>query len=440
VAGVLVAARHIRFDLHALAVSALLFDDVPSQTRPSTLDGGTFRGSALDWGPNMKGTIATAVCATLMLGSVPAYADFKYTETTQMTGGSLMSMMKAVSMFSKQASKSTQPTTTTHAVKGNRLRTENADGKIQIIDLEGRRFIEIDPQKKTYSEMTFDEMKAAMDRAMERVQQQPQPQSKPQDSKPQDAKATVNAKVNVTPGTATWKILGQTANEMKVQIDMEVTAQPTNDGQASAPANAQASGQPAGPVSGTISTTVDTWVAPDVPGYKELGEFYMRMGKETNWVPPASTHVDPRVSESLGELQKNQSTLRGLPLLEYVTTSMVLPPGSTTDAQNLNGSTSSASGPTSNNPPTSASDAMMKGLGGMFGGRKKKNDAATDANSQSSPNSQNPPPPPSTPGSLMEMTMQVTSFSDTELDASIFEVPAGYARVASPFAQSQTTK
>jgi hypothetical protein len=385
----------------------------------------------------MKGTIATAVCAMLMLGSVPAHADFKYTETTQMTGGSLMSMMKAASMFSKQASKSTQPTTTTHAVKGNHLRTENADGRIQIIDLDGRRFIEIDPQKKTYSEMTFDEMKAAMDRAMERAQQQPQQQSKPQAPQQQDAKATVSAKVNVIPGTATWKILGQTANEMKVQIDMEVTAQPTNDAQASAAANAQASGQPAGPVSGTISTTVDTWVAPDVPGYKELGEFYARMGKETNWVPPASVHVDPRVSESLGELQKNQGRLKGLPLLEYVTTSMVLPPGTATDAQNPNGSNSSASGASSNNPPTSASDAMMKGLGGMFGGRKKKNDAATDPNSS---NSQNPPPPPSTPGSLMEMTTQVTTFSDAALDASMFEVPAGYTKVPSPFAQSQATK
>lgn len=79
----------------------------------------------------------------------------------------------------------------------------------------------------------------------------------------------------------------------------------------------------------------------------------------------------------------------------------------------------------------------MKGLGGMFGGRKKKNDAATDPNSS---NSQNPPPPPSTPGSLMEMTTQVTTFSDAALDASMFEVPAGYTKVPSPFAQSQATK
>jgi hypothetical protein len=43
-------------------------------------------------------------------------------------------------------------------------------------------------------------------------------------------------------------------------------------------------------------------------------------------------------------------------------------------------------------------------------------------------NSQNPPPP-STPGSLMEMTIEVTSFSNTQLDASLFEIPAGFTRV-----------
>jgi len=370
----------------------------------------------------------------LIFGSVPARADFKYTETSQITGGSLMNMMKAVSMFSKQASQATKPTTSSHAVKGNRLRTDNADGRISIIDLDSRRFIEIDPQKKTYSEMTFDEMKAAMDRALAQAQNQPQqPPAKP-DPKQDDVKASMNAKVNVTPGTTSRQILGLTANELKVQIDLEVTAQPTDSSPAAAPSSGQTAAQPTGPVGATISTTVDSWVAPEVPGYKELGEFYMRMAKVTDWVPPASIHVDPRVSESLSELQKNQSALKGLPVLQYVTTSMVLPPGSVppADAQNSNTSTSSGS-TSSNNPPTSASDAMMKGLGGMFGRKKKNDDAANQQNSQN-------PPPPSTPGSLMEMTIQVTSYSDSALDPSMFEIPAGFTQVPSPFAQSQSAK
>jgi hypothetical protein len=64
---------------------------------------------------------------------------------------------------------------------------------------------------------------------------------------------------------------------------------------------------------------------------------------------------------------------------------------------------------------------MTKGLGGLFG-KKKKQDETAD------PNSQNPPPP-STPGSLIEMTIEVNSYSDAPLDASLFDVPAGYTRI-----------
>jgi hypothetical protein len=67
------------------------------------------------------------------------------------------------------------------------------------------------------------------------------------------------------------------------------------------------------------------------------------------------------------------------------------------------------------------SGAMAKGLGGLFNKKKKQDDAA-DQNSQN-------PPPPSTPGSLMEMTIEVTAYSDSALDASLFDIPAGFTRI-----------
>jgi len=90
----------------------------------------------------------------------------------------------------------------------------------------------------------------------------------------------------------------------------------------------------------------------------------------------------------------------------------------------------SHSSTTSNDPPTSASQAMVKGLGGLFGKKKKKDDlSASDANAASA--SSHPPPPPSVPGALIEMRIEVTSFSDSSLDATLFAVPAGYTKVAS---------
>ena len=41
-------------------------------------------------------------------------------------------------------------------------------------------------------------------------------------------------------------------------------------------------------------------------------------------------------------------------------------------------------------------------------------------------------PPPSTPGSLVEMTVQVNSYSTDSLDSSLFEIPASFTMVQPP--------
>jgi hypothetical protein len=350
--------------------------------------------------------------------SVPARADFKYTETAKVTGGVVKGAMKFAGVFSKQASQAMQPIVTTHYVKGKRFRTDNPDGKIQIIDAEGRRIIEIDTQKRTYSEITFEQMRTAIQNGQQQAQKKIE-----EDPKAKDVKANVDVKFKVTPGTATREILGVTTNETKVQIDMDVQAQAQNSAQA---------GQPTGPVTGTIVTTMDMWVAPSVTGYQELGQFYAQMGKEVNWVPPSNIHVDPRASQSLDELQKNSANLKGFPLLQYMTMSMagmqdasgnaVQMPNASDSAPSSTSSKSSTSS-NSDSMPTSMGDAMAKGLGGLFSKKKKQADAADQQSS-----SQNPPPP-STPGSLIEMTIEVNSFSDASLDSSLFEIPAGYTRV-----------
>ncbi len=193
--------------------------------------------------------------------------------------------------------------------------------------------------------------------------------------------------------------------------------------------DSQASSQAGQPVSGTIATRIDSWVAPSVIGYKEIGQFYIRLAKEINWVPPSNIHIDPRVSQSMQEVQKNQATADGLPLLEYVSMSMLAQQGApSTTAQDSKNQTSSSS---TDAPPTSTSGAVIKGFGGLFG-KKRKKEEATSAES----NSQNPPPPPSDPNSLIEMTIEVISFSDAALDSSLFEIPSGYLRVQSDLDQT----
>ena len=359
----------------------------------------------------MKAAIACGLGLTLICGTAPVRADFKYTDTSKITGGSLKSMMKTVGMFSKQASAAMKPTVTTHYVRGSKLRTDRSDGTFEIIDLDGRKMVFIDPQKRTYSEVTFEEMKAAMEKA----QKQMQDEMAKQKAQQKDVKTNMKAKVYVTPTKETREIMGQQTNELKMQIDMEIEAQDTS-----------ASAQPAGPVSGTMSTSIDSWVAPTVPGYKEIGEFYVRMAKEINWVPPLNISLNPQVTQGMAEVQKNQSAYKGLPLLQYMSMTMVGQQGDPAATSSGSQTPSSTSSSGASSVPTSTSEAVVKGLGGLFSKKKKKEEAAE---ASANANSQNPPPP-STPGSLIEMTIEVNSFSDAALDEGLFVPPAGFTKVA----------
>ena len=359
----------------------------------------------------------------LPLVSVPALADFKYTDTSQITGGALMGMANFAAKFSKDSRAAMQPITTTHYIKGNRLRTDGSDGSIQIIDLDGQRIISIDNQKKTYSVATFEEIKAAMEKARRDADAKMQQENagKPA-ARAQDAQLQVTPKITVLPGSDTRVILGQPTNETKVKMDMEMQAQ--NNGQAPPPST------PGQPNSVTFTMTVDTYVAPNVAGYQEIGEFYKKMAKEVNWVPPSNIHVDPRMTQGMSELQKNSAALKGLPLLSYISMGIPPQPGTNPNASQTSSNTSSNDSSRSTDSgssiPTSGSDAVVKGLGSLFGNKKKKQQQDDNAKAGT------PAPPPNPnpdPNALMEMTTQVSSFSDSLLDASVFEIPAGYAQV-----------
>src|SRR4029077_11770060 len=249
----------------------------------------------------------------LMASTAPARADFKYTETSQVTGGALIGMVKFASVFArgdakKQEQQALQPTTTTHYLKGNRLRTDHSDGTVQIIDLDGRRVIAIDLNKKTYAVATFDEIKAALEQAQERMQQQMKenPQQKQQ---LQDAQIKLTPTIHVTPGTGSRVILNQPTNETKVEMDLAMQAAVTGP-------NAPPPGQPN---SATMNYTMnmDTFVAKGVSGYQEFAQFYRRMAQEVNWMklPAMNIQIDPRVAQGMSELQQNSDALKGFPLL-----------------------------------------------------------------------------------------------------------------------------
>ncbi len=348
-----------------------------------------------------------------------AFCDFKYTQKTQVTGGSIVAMTKSLGAFSKNARSMTEPQISTTMLKGNRMRQNHPDGKVEIIDLEGKRFIRIDPEKKTYSTMTFDEFKASLQRAQERMKEE---QAKAMAKHPDSANVKMVPKFSVEKTGQTRTVMNLPTNEVKMRMEMEM--------QSDDPKLKEHMG------AASFVMTTDSWLAPDVPGYGEMREFYLRMAKELDWLPGMMSgmmNMNPQMGPAMEEFRKNAVKMEGMPLLQYVTLTMagVGMAQAPTAGQPSQGQAPQAQAPTS--AADAAKQQIAKSLGGMMGGfgHKKKQDppAAPASDSASTPPASSTSPPASNSNAMMESTIEVQSFSHDGLDKGLFEVPAGYALV-----------
>ncbi len=306
-------------------------------------------------------------------------ADFTYQDTTQMTGGSLLAMLKMAGPFARQAR---EPVVSTHMVKGDRMVTMTKD-RTSIIDLNKETITEIDLAKKTYSVMTFAEMKQAVEDAMSRMQ------SKKGDSNV-DAKFDVSAKAT----GQTKTVQGLTAKELV--ITMAVAGTDKESGQ-----------------SGAMTTVLDTWVAP-IPGYDEVKAFQRKMGEKMGYLFGSGNAqmamMRPEMAKGFAEAGKEMAKLDGSPVQTVMKMSGAATgqPGDAPKQQQ--------------GAPTSTGAAIGRLAGGLGGFSRKKKDDQPAADQAPASNS----------SSLIEMTTELTSYSSGPVDASKFEIPAGFKQVESP--------
>jgi hypothetical protein len=355
-------------------------------------------------------TVLSILVVTAMAAGT-SRADFKYTQQSKVTGGTLAGVTKSLGVFSKSARQVTEPQLSTTMVHGNRLRTEHTAGTVEIIDLDGRRFIHIDTTKKTYWIQTFDQLKAQITQAQAHVTQE---QTKAAAKHDDAGTVTMVPKFDMQATGATHPVLDIPAKEMKMRVDLLFKS---TDPKTEADLE---------------KSNASTWMISDswygtVPGYDELRAFYIKMAKELDWLPGSMGMGNPQMGPAMDELKKNAIKMDGMPLLQYTSFGMTASGQSGSDGQNAQQPPPSQSSTGDNNTPTSPSGAIVKGLGGLFGKKKQQQSDNSAAPNPAAAN--NPPPPPPVPGSMMDMTIEVTSYSRDSLDASLFELPAGYSQV-----------
>lgn len=361
----------------------------------------------------------------------PAFADFQYTETTKITGGAIVQMMKMMSVFSKEARQLDQPVTSTVLVKGNRMAHISND-HIQIIDLDKETITNIDPTQKTYSVVTFQQMKQQLEEAQRQAQeraakQQPQQQQAP----PPNVDMSFDVKVRNT--GATKQVAGMNANEAILAMNMNAKDKQTGQ-------------------QGSLAMTNDMWMTPEIPGYAEVREFQrkfaMKMGAMfSGTLTPKMLGMQPGASQGMAEMVKEMSKLKGVPVLQ------VMRMGTTANGQPLPAASEAPLPPPSSGPQmpsagevaeksaTSAITSKLGGLGGFGGfGRKKKQQEQTREDGPDAQKTQAGQAAQNGPAVFMESSTEITSFSSAPVDPARLAVPAGYVEVPADMRRGSGTR
>ncbi len=335
------------------------------------------------------------------------FADFSYEQTSKMTGGAMMSMVKVMGALSKQMR---EPIRSTVMVKGDRMANLNQMSG-QVIDLSKETITQIDFQKKTYSVVTFAQM-------AEFLKQMEAKMSNEKGEQQMD----MSVKASVKETGQTKQINGMDAKQALLIMEMEGTDKKTGK-------------------RGTFMTmTADVWLA-KVAGYDEVQKFHARMAQKLNWMPGSSMFSMGRsdTSKGMAELYKEMSKLSGVPV--YQLTKMGMGPNVPNPEAPTPEQTAQAQQQQQQQRQQAAENAAVGSalgrLGGRFGGlgglRRKKQEP--EQQQQQAPAEQQGgqagQPQGAPGGTLMEMTSEVTSFSSAPVDASKFEVPAGFKQVES---------
>ena len=347
-----------------------------------------------------------ALCAPFAL------ADFRYDQSSRMTGGSMMAMMKMAAKFSKGAM---DPVNSTVAVKGNRM-VMNHGKTATIYDLDKETITEVNFEKKEFSVTTFAEMKAFMEKTVRKG-------GTTDTAVELDVKETGKEEV----------VAGMKAREFLMTMKVEATDPQTGK-------------------KGEMQMEMSNWMAPKLPGYQEIGEFYKRMGEKMDMRSMFGGAGQAGMGKGMAEAAKKMASMDGIPVLQIM---RMIPTDPEQMKQMEAAQESQASQPSQPAPAAgqaaeqaagqAAASAVAgrmgrlgglggAGIGGLGGLRKKKQDTpapVAEPVAAATPEAMGVKGSFTSEVSMMEMTIESKNHSNSGVDDGMFAVPGGFKTVKS---------
>jgi hypothetical protein len=363
-----------------------------------------------------------------------SFADASYQETSQITGGSMMDGLKSVSFLSKSMSNMFAPTTTLTMVHGNQKAVVSKDST-EITDLDRETITRIDTAHKTYTVVTFAQMRQAFANMPKQMEQAQQQVKEAQAQQPQPPKTDLQTTFDVSAKNTgvTKEINGLTAQEQLVTMQMHMTDPNAPPDQVN---------------SMTYVVTTDTWIAPDPPEVKEIQDFDLRFGQKLMAgvdmsafkaqmlqmhdmsQNPALLQMfggKPGSAEAMAQMGKEMAKLQGTRVME-VTRMGGSATGPAAAQDSAQAAPASGSGQAATNTPAPTAAGMLgSALGSSVLGGFHRKKAAQPAATTTTDGTQT-----TTSAVLMEMTTQKSNFSRETVAASYFQVPPGFKKVESP--------
>ena len=328
-----------------------------------------------------------ATCAVI-------HADFSYQESAQLTGGTLLTVLKLGGPFTRGA-RAAQVFTV--SIKGNRMVRSDKDS-VSIIDLDKETITDIDISKKQYSVTTFAQMRAAMEKALADLRKR---------DKNNKAETELKFKVTAKSTGKSKDIRGNSAKELLIGMEME--AKDTKSGQ-----------------TGSFNVANDAWMASNVRGYEEVKAFEMKLAQKlAGMFRPGMEQMmaaQPQMVQGMAEAAKEMAKADGVPVQSITrmgvgTAEAIQAEADRREQEKAEGKQKSAA---------SKAGAVAGALTG-FGGFGRRNNKAEEKKAEDGKQPE--------ASILLEMTTDLSEFSTAAVDDAKFQIPAGFKEVQSEIAK-----
>ena len=334
--------------------------------------------------------------AALLAPTGVAFADVKSEEKTQMKfEGGLGRMMN---MFGGKTMR--DGLVSTEAVKGDRKLTMN-ESTGQLVDLKEEKVYEIDVKDRSYTVMTFAEIRKRLEEARQKAAaEQAKAQKEVEKEKPGETKEPqVDVDFDLKETGQHRNIAGLDTREVVMTIIVREKGKKLEE-------------------AGGMVLTSTSWLASDAGALKESSAFDIRYAQQLHGPMlmdaqqmTAALAMYPMLKEAMERMQKENVNLNGTPVLTVLRAEVAAPP----DQAGSNGQAQAQQQPQEEKPPTS-----VGGLGGMLARRMMKNKEKEQQQQQAAA-------PPSAPGraTIFTMTNEILKVTPSVSDADV-AIPAGF--------------